>query len=375
MNFPSRSRRTSVCFVLPGYSRRAIGGYKIVYEYANRLPKNKYAVFIFYSQFSKLRRYSLYGFLARIYPAVRFLHAKMTKRRWFPLEDVKELLRFSYNKKTLARFDVLVATAIETAFALHDLELDKAKSCIYLIQDFENWEPIFKARVFESYRFPMKKICIAPWLVEKVRSVGEDAALIYNGLDFSYFTLTRKIEDRNPLEISVMYYECSTRSTKRFEDSAKALEIVREQFPRLHVSVFGVFKDPGDFPAWFTYHRSPSKDEHNAIYNNAAIYIAASSSEGFGLTVAEAMMCGCAVACTDNGGFSSMVTDGETGLLSPVFDYEALARNVVRLISDADLRIRLARNGNESVRKFNWETAVEKFRAVIEDEQVLGGGV
>ena len=259
---------------------------------------------------------------------------------------------------------MLVATFIDSAFALHNLNLDSSKSCIYLIQGFEKWFPFSETQVFESYRFPMKKVVITPWLLEKVQSAGENAALIYNGLDFSYFTLSKKIEERNPYEISLMYH---TRPEKRFEDSVKALEIVHEKFPQLHVSVFGIFNSPENFPEWFTYYKSPSKELHNKIYNDSSIYIAASSTEGFGLTVAEAMICGCAVACTDNGGFSSMVADGETGLLSPVFDYKALAENIIKLISDNELRIRLAKNGNENIKKFNWESAVGKFQKVIEE--------
>ena len=358
--------KKSLCFILPGYSYKAIGGYKIVYEYANRLSERGYDVNIFYAQFSKNYHYSLYGMLARFYTAIRFVIAKNLKIRWFPVKNVKEEISFAYNKKRLEKYDVLIATSLDTALSLHELILDGSKSCIYLIQDFEKWEPFLESQVFESYKFPMKKIVITPWLLEKVRSCGENAALIYNGLDFSYFTLSKKIEERNPLEISVMYYE---RSTKRFEDSLAALEIVHKKYPALHVSAFGVFKNPGNLPPYFTYYKSPDKKLHNQIYNNSAVYIAASSSEGFGLTVAEAMICGCAVCCTNNGGFASMVTDGETGLLSAVYDVNALAQNIIRLIKDNYLRIKLAKSGNENIRKFSWESAVEKFVNVIEEEK------
>ena len=47
-------------------------------------------------------------------------------------------------------------------------------------------------------------------------------------------------------------------------------------------------------------------------------------------------------------------------------DVNGLVRNVQRLFDDDDLRIRIARNGVESVRKnLNWEKAVDKFESVI----------
>lgn len=357
--------KKSICFIMPGLSHGAVGGYKIAYEYANRLSALGYKVSVFYPLFmTKRMKFSL---LVRIKKQLAYLPLKILKlyrQRWFPLKNVKEEFSFSYSKKIFKKYDVLVATFIDSAFALHDLNLNKSKSCIYLIQDFEKWPPFSETQVFESYGFPMKKIVITPWLLEKVRSAGEDATLIYNGLDFSYFTLSKKIEERNPYEISLMYH---IRPEKRFEDSVKALEIVHDKFPQIHVSVFGIFNNPANFPKWFTYYKSPSKELHNKIYNDSSIYIAASSTEGFGLTVAEAMICGCAVACTDNGGFSSMVTDEKTGFLSPVFDYKALAENIIKLISYNELRIRLAKNGNENIKKFNWESAVEKFQKVIEE--------
>lgn len=350
---------------MPGLSHGAVGGYKIVYEYANRLAAFGYKISVFYPLFmTKRMHFSLLVRIKKLFAYLPLKILKLYKQKWFLLKNVKEEFSFSYNKKLFQNYDVLVATFIDSAFALHDFQFDKSKSCIYLIQDFEKWPPFSESQVFESYRFPMKKIVITPWLLEKVQSSGEDAVLIYNGLDFSYFTLLRKIEERNPCEISLMYH---IRPEKRFEDSVKALEIVHDRFPQIHVSVFGVFSNPGNFPDWFSYYKSPSKELHNKIYNDSSIYIAASSSEGFGLTVAEAMICGCAVACTDNGGFSSMVTDGETGLLSPVFDYKALAENIIKLISDNELRIRLAKNGNENIKKFSWESAVESFQKVIEE--------
>lgn len=355
----------SICFIMPGLSHGAVGGYKIVYEYANRLSLLGYNVSVFYPLFmTKRMRFSLFVRMKKLFAYLPLKIFKLYKQKWFLLKNVKEEFSFSYNKKLFQKYDVLIATFIDSAFALHDFQLDKSKSCIYLIQGFEKWPPFSESLVFESYKFPMKKIVITPWLLEKVRSTGENAAVIYNGLDFSYFTLLKKIEERNPYEISLMYH---TRPEKRFKDAVMALEIVHDNFPQIHVSVFGVFNNPGNFPDWFSYYKSPSKELHNKIYNDASIYIAASSSEGFGLTVAEAMICGCAVVCTDNGGFSSMVKNTKTGLLSPIYDYKKLAKNVIRLISDNELRISLAKNGNKNIKKFNWETAVEQFQKVIEE--------
>ena len=89
-------------------------------------------------------------------------------------------------------------------------------------------------------------------------------------------------------------------------------------------------------------------------------------NEGYGLTGLEAMACGTALVSTSYKGVLEYASDGMNALLSPVKDVNGLVRNVQRLFDDDDLRIRIARNGVESVRKnLNWEKAVDKFESVI----------
>ena len=48
-----------------------------------------------------------------------------------------------------------------------------------------------------------------------------------------------------------------------------------------------------------------------------------------------------------------------TALLSPPKDPEALARNIVRLLENDDLRIRLAKAGHERIKEFTWENSTD----------------
>lgn len=75
------------------------------------------------------------------------------------------------------------------------------------------------------------------------------------------------------------------------------------------------------------------------------VIVVPSRFEGFGLTAAEAMAMGKAVAATEVFGLSEVVTDEETGLLFPLEEIEALADCLSRLISDPVLRSTLGANG------------------------------
>lgn len=76
-------------------------------------------------------------------------------------------------------------------------------------------------------------------------------------------------------------------------------------------------------------------------------------------------MCGTAVACTDNGGFKMMCTDGKNALLSPIKNPHALAINIIKLINNDDLRLRIAQAGYESIQSFTWDNSFFRFYSMM----------
>lgn len=81
-----------------------------------------------------------------------------------------------------------------------------------------------------------------------------------------------------------------------------------------------------------------SKEKLRELYQNASVFVLSSNEEGFGLIIAEAMACGLAVVSTKCGGPEVIVTENETGFLTPIGDAEALAEKVSLLLADETLR-------------------------------------
>ena len=355
-----------VVFFLPGIANRPIGGYKVVYEYANRLVDDGYIVNIIYPAYMHIESDSSVLRLLRLVKAVfRYLYCLITKshscRLWFNLDErVKESVVPSLNEKWCPKSDIYVATSVRTAIYLNKYKKNKQK--LYLIQGYEKWGNVTEEKLKETYQFDLRKIVISKWLY-KIVSKYDDSVLIPNGFDFTFFKKNVDIEDRCKYNISMMFHE---QELKGCNDGFKALDIVKKVFPQLQVALFGVYPKPENLPDWITYYRQPDKITFNNIYNNSAIFIATSHYEGWGLTVGEAMMCGCAVACTDNDGYREMAIDGETALLSPIKNHVALAENIIKLINNDSLRFKIARAGYESIKKFNWETSYKKFKSCIE---------
>jgi glycosyltransferase involved in cell wall biosynthesis len=80
------------------------------------------------------------------------------------------------------------------------------------------------------------------------------------------------------------------------------------------------------------------------------IFVLSSRSEGFPVSVLEAMAAGLPVVATDVGGVAEAVEEGETGFLVPAGDSEALARGLERLLVDGELRHRLGAAGRARAR-------------------------
>ena len=82
----------------------------------------------------------------------------------------------------------------------------------------------------------------------------------------------------------------------------------------------------------------------------------------------EAMACGAALATYDNGGCRDYARDGETALVAPRRDVDALARALERLMEDTPLRERLARAGQAFIRReFDWDRATARLETILGD--------
>jgi len=105
------------------------------------------------------------------------------------------------------------------------------------------------------------------------------------------------------------------------------------------------------------------------LYSTAEIAVSPSLYEGFGLPAAEAMSSGLPIIATRAGALPEVVgKDGETGILVPPAEPDALAAAIKRLLDDEPLRKRLGEAGRKRVQSnFSWEQAAKKTVQVYEE--------
>lgn len=330
-------------------------------DYANRLVVDGYQVEVVYAAYNKFMNW---GLAHRLLYRLLYIKQKI-RRTWLPRwmsvdERVKQMLVFTLEDYHYSKSAIYVATAVDTAMSLKNYKVPDSQK-YYFIQDLEvGYFPIESVR--ETFRLSMCKLVVSRWLQREVEHQGGKAVFVPNGFDFNKFYVTIPAAQRDSKQIAFMYH---IDKRKDIGTAFEAFRLVAQKHPDIHLAVFSAYDAPTSFPVKATFVQQPDDETFLRLYNTSAIYVGASEKEGWGLTVGEAMQCGCAVACTDNKGYLEMAHDGETALVSPVGDAEALAENICRLIEDKDLRLRIAKNGENFIHKFDIEASYQKFKSAL----------
>ncbi len=103
-------------------------------------------------------------------------------------------------------------------------------------------------------------------------------------------------------------------------------------------------------------------------YRDAAIFCLTSAYEGFPSVLVEAADGGCALVAFES--FASVhdiIDDGENGVLVPAFDLEKYAEKLAELMSDPELRERLAMAAHAGVRRFSKERITDIWLNLLEE--------
>lgn len=104
--------------------------------------------------------------------------------------------------------------------------------------------------------------------------------------------------------------------------------------------------------------------EPEAFMAASDIFVLPSHREGFGATVIEAAACGIPSIGTRIYGLTDAVVDGESGLLVPVCDSEALAAAMIRLTQDGRMRAAMGTAARRRVQdQFTQERLTNALRA------------
>jgi len=138
-----------------------------------------------------------------------------------------------------------------------------------------------------------------------------------------------------------------------------AWRALREEWPSLHLLVVGPFESEDPIPADVeeTLRRDPRIHLAGMVHDMPGIYraldllVLPTYREGFGTALLEAAAMGLPVVATRIPGCVDAVRDGETGLLVPVRDAQALRAAIAAYLGDPERRRRHGVSGRRRARR------------------------
>ncbi len=111
-----------------------------------------------------------------------------------------------------------------------------------------------------------------------------------------------------------------------------------------------------------------------ALYARHDVFIFPSLVEGMPLVLLEAMAIGLPVVTTDSCGMGDVVEDGYNGLLVKPADTHALVAATRRLIQAPELRERLGRAAQQTMRRYTWDAIARRVEKVFALAEAADGG-
>ena len=361
-----------ISFVLPCSGRYPIGGFRIIYEYANRLSERGHDVTLIHLTTARPQALSP---ARRLRARLQFVRDSLTggyrPQTWFNLhKGVRTTCHFSLSPSAFVPGDAIIATAWQTAEGVAKADRVAGRK-FYFIQGLESWNST-ESELAATWCLPLEKLTIAKWLGDVAAQLNQGYKLIPNAIDVNFFSVRRAIEDRPPHSI---LFQCHHTPSKGTLDAVQALHILQERGLKFDATMFGL-RRPKDLSIKFphTFVLNPPQAMLRDLYNQHAIFVAPSWQEGWGLTPHEAGACGASLAVTDIGGHREFLSAGHSALMSSPRDPEALADNIQALLETPELRMRLAQQAARDLRAYDWDRSVNLFEAALAGPQDHASG-
>ena len=109
-----------------------------------------------------------------------------------------------------------------------------------------------------------------------------------------------------------------------------------------------------------------SDEQKLDLMRSSWIHVLTSPKEGWGITNLEAGACGTPTIASDSPGLRESVVHGQTGVLVPHEDVDALAAAIAALIGDPELRESMGKRARAFAETFTWDTAADALEARLE---------
>lgn len=211
---------------------------------------------------------------------------------------------------------------------------------------FPKWQFYWACEMLSSF-FCDRIVSVNKYYLRYFKLFGRKTSTIYNGIDTSRYKADPELI-QNKGDGKRLVFVGRLDFPKDPLTLVRAVEIVSKSVPDVHLDMIGsgeYYDRCADYIASHGLQNNISllgwQDDPSSFYKKSDIFVSSSIYEAFGLTFVEAGVSGLPVVTTNVEGIPEVVRDNVTGLLCNPKDPQALAANILRLINDRDMRIRM----------------------------------
>ncbi|HDM79293.1 MAG TPA: glycosyltransferase [Deltaproteobacteria bacterium] len=267
----------------------------------------------------------------------------------------------------------------------HSLDCERWRSGCGQCPDLDLYPPIRRDATAYNWRrkkdiFARSRLYVATpsrWLMRKVEqsilaSAIEEARVISNGVDIKVFRPADKRAARAALDIPqdakvLLFVANGIRPNmwKDYQTMRAAVALVAERYTGDLIFIALGEEGPPEYIGQAEIRFVPYQRDSAIVaqyYQAADLYVHAAKVDTFPNTVLEALACGTPVVATAVGGIPEQIEDGVTGFLVPPGDPQAMADRILKLLTDQELRRRIAHRAAEVAReRFDLDRQVKDY--------------
>jgi len=198
------------------------------------------------------------------------------------------------------------------------------------------------------------------FLVDVFARFGLRATAIYNFVENDEFVF----RERNPLR-PIFLSNRNFEAHYRVSDVLRAFQKIQNVFPEARLLIAGYGSEEATLKNLAAELKLKNTEftgrienaEMPKFYDEADIYLNSSVVDNMPLSFIEAFSCGLPVVSTDAGGITYICEHDETALLVKTNDYEALAREAIRLLENEELAKKIIAKARRNCVKYSWANA------------------
>jgi glycosyltransferase involved in cell wall biosynthesis len=203
------------------------------------------------------------------------------------------------------------------------------------------------------------------------RLVSEDRiTVVHNGVDAERYAKACDEFDRDTFLASknipdgfLVSSVGELRKLKRHDDFIRAAAVVSSQIRNVHFVIAGVdTSTKGETMSELTrladelqmsskVHFLGWLEDADKLLCATDVFVSASETESFGLSIAEAMAAATPVVATMTEGAQEVVENGVTGLLVEIGNVDQIAQSIIHLLTNEDERMKLGQQASTDVRE------------------------